>query len=322
MEIKPGSGVTTISVMTSVEDYRMDSYEQVRACIRQFVREREWEKFHTPRNVALALSGEVGELQEIFQWKGDNDDIPKLSAKELEHVGEECSDVMLYTHRLFDLCSLDLALCAQRVVPHRETPFVTYPAGKWDKPWRHVSFDVMLAEMEVAADGQGRGHDKHNESYILSGEEGTGDRGEGLSANNRIIHSSIVRDIVFQIGSECGKINECFRGTTARDCVYLNGWTNEAKAVLATTGGSITLLLLRLTQLLGLEMASCLRDKMTKNNRKYPAHLVRGKSGKYTVYAQTIAHQSQAQKNFYVLGGCTLLAVICFLSGRASAIKR
>ena len=39
--------------------------------MRNFVREREWEKYHTPRNLVMAMMGEVGEIAEIFQWKGE-----------------------------------------------------------------------------------------------------------------------------------------------------------------------------------------------------------------------------------------------------------
>jgi len=39
--------------------------------MRQFVKERDWEQFHTPRNLVMALVGEVGEVAEIFQWKGE-----------------------------------------------------------------------------------------------------------------------------------------------------------------------------------------------------------------------------------------------------------
>ena len=46
------------------------SFQATRATIAAFVTERDWHKFHTPRNVMLALSGEVGELSEIWQWKG------------------------------------------------------------------------------------------------------------------------------------------------------------------------------------------------------------------------------------------------------------
>jgi dCTP diphosphatase len=43
---------------------------EVRDIMRQFITERDWHKFHTPRNLLLALVGEVGELVEIYQWAG------------------------------------------------------------------------------------------------------------------------------------------------------------------------------------------------------------------------------------------------------------
>ena len=45
--------------------------EQIRAEMQQFATDREWDQYHTPRNLALALVGEVGELCEIFQWRGE-----------------------------------------------------------------------------------------------------------------------------------------------------------------------------------------------------------------------------------------------------------
>ena len=80
------------------------------------VAEREWHKFHTPRNVCLALVGEVGEVAELFQWRGE---VPcgldaGWSAKDREALGDELSDVLLYLVRLSDLCGVDLPAAAQR----------------------------------------------------------------------------------------------------------------------------------------------------------------------------------------------------------------
>lgn len=74
-----------------------------------FARERDWEPFHTPRNLVLALTGEVGELAEIFQWMTDEavrniqDD-----AARYQHVQEEVSDVLLYLVRLAMVMKIDL----------------------------------------------------------------------------------------------------------------------------------------------------------------------------------------------------------------------
>lgn len=74
-----------------------------------FASERDWEKFHSPRNLLLALVGEVGELSEIFQWKGEVPrGLPDWNADEKERLGEELSDVLLYLVRLADICEVNL----------------------------------------------------------------------------------------------------------------------------------------------------------------------------------------------------------------------
>eukprot|EP00252_Welwitschia_mirabilis_P027975 TRINITY_DN9860_c0_g1_i2.p1 TRINITY_DN9860_c0_g1~~TRINITY_DN9860_c0_g1_i2.p1 ORF type:complete len:137 (-),score=27.52 TRINITY_DN9860_c0_g1_i2:190-600(-) len=91
--------------------------EDLRLLMADFARERDWDKFHSPRNLLLALVGEVGELSEIFQWKGEvPKGLPDWSAKEKEHLGEELSDVLLYLVRLADICGVDLGEAALRKV--------------------------------------------------------------------------------------------------------------------------------------------------------------------------------------------------------------
>ena len=89
----------------------MESLGDVRNAISSFVKDREWGQFHTPKNVALALSGEIGEISEIFQWKGSlkmglND---SFTSQDREHIGEEVSDVFIYTVRLSDLSGVNLS---------------------------------------------------------------------------------------------------------------------------------------------------------------------------------------------------------------------
>ena len=76
---------------------------------RQFAVEREWEQYHTPRNLLLALTGELGELAELFQWKGDTDDPLTLSLTEHDKVGQELADVTIYLCRLADVCGVSLS---------------------------------------------------------------------------------------------------------------------------------------------------------------------------------------------------------------------
>ncbi|CAA3017511.1 dCTP pyrophosphatase 1-like [Olea europaea subsp. europaea] len=80
-----------------------------------FSKERDWEKFHSPRNLLLALVGEIGELSEIFQWKGEvPKGLPDWKEEEKQHLGEELSDVLLYLIRLSDMCGVDLGQAALR----------------------------------------------------------------------------------------------------------------------------------------------------------------------------------------------------------------
>ncbi|GAB1602654.1 dCTP pyrophosphatase 1-like [Argonauta hians] len=90
------------SLKTSLEDIR---HKQEEFCV-----ERNWNQYHSPRNVLLALVGEVGELAEIFQWKGEvKEGLADFTAREKEHVGEELSDVLIYLVRLADRCQVDLS---------------------------------------------------------------------------------------------------------------------------------------------------------------------------------------------------------------------
>ena len=77
--------------------------------MRQFVKQREWEQFHTPRNLLLALVGEVGELSEIFQWKGEvAPNMEGLTEKQKINAKEEVADVLAYLIRFSDVCGIDL----------------------------------------------------------------------------------------------------------------------------------------------------------------------------------------------------------------------
>ena len=74
-----------------------------------FSKEREWDQFHTPKNLVMALTGEVGELNEIFQWMtGSEARGAGRSPATAEHVGEELADVLLYLVRLSSVLGVNL----------------------------------------------------------------------------------------------------------------------------------------------------------------------------------------------------------------------
>ncbi|KAK4859532.1 hypothetical protein QYF36_007013 [Acer negundo] len=94
--------------------------------VAEFSKDIDWDQFHTPRNLLLALVGEVGELSEIFQWKGDVPrGLPGWKEEEKQHVGEELSDVLLYLVRLSDICGVNLD---QAVLRKLELNAIKYPA--------------------------------------------------------------------------------------------------------------------------------------------------------------------------------------------------
>ncbi|KAL6342975.1 hypothetical protein AAG906_016995 [Vitis piasezkii] len=85
--------------------------------LEEFAKARDWEKYHSPRNLLLAMVGEVGELSEIFQWRGEVDKgLPNWDDSDKEHLGEELSDVLLYLIRLADICGIDLGDAAAKKI--------------------------------------------------------------------------------------------------------------------------------------------------------------------------------------------------------------
>mmetsp|Transcript_2114 Transcript_2114/g.3813 ORF Transcript_2114/g.3813 Transcript_2114/m.3813 type:complete len:281 (-) Transcript_2114:748-1590(-) len=93
----------------------IDVIEQMMDYIHEFALERQWNQFHTPRSLCLALMGEAGELAEIFQWKGDEN--MKRDEKMLDKVSQEMADVAIYLLRMATVCKIPLAdLSLQPVV--------------------------------------------------------------------------------------------------------------------------------------------------------------------------------------------------------------
>ena len=89
------------------------SLEDLRARLAAFAAARDWDQFHTPRNLLLALMGEVGELAAEFQWRGEAArGLPGFRPTERTAVADELADVLLYTVRLADVCGVDLGAAA------------------------------------------------------------------------------------------------------------------------------------------------------------------------------------------------------------------
>ena len=77
-----------------------------------FVEERDWQQFHTPRSLALAMVGEVGEVCELLQWRGDEGakrGLPGWTTAEKTALADELADVLAYVIRLSDVTGIDLS---------------------------------------------------------------------------------------------------------------------------------------------------------------------------------------------------------------------
>ncbi|MHB1594287.1 MAG: nucleotide pyrophosphohydrolase [Streptosporangiaceae bacterium] len=84
--------------------------ENLQRRLREFVTERDWEQFQTPKNLVMALTGEVGELNEIFQWLTPEQAAAVMSEPaQASDVRDEIADVLAYLLRLADVLDVDVA---------------------------------------------------------------------------------------------------------------------------------------------------------------------------------------------------------------------
>ena len=100
--------------------------KQLQQTLTEFAQQRDWEQFHTPKNLAMALSGEVGELLEIFQWLTPEQS-QQLSPEKKQHAREEIADVMMYLLRLADKSDIDVMQACQEKIQQNAAK---YPISK------------------------------------------------------------------------------------------------------------------------------------------------------------------------------------------------
>jgi len=94
------------------------------AALDQFAVDRNWSQFHSPKNLVMALTGEVGELSEIFQWMNETDS--HQAAKNpatAQDVKDEIADVLLYLVRLADVLNVDLNAAATKKLKANELKY-------------------------------------------------------------------------------------------------------------------------------------------------------------------------------------------------------
>jgi len=83
--------------------------EKIQSRLADFAKERDWEQFHSPKNLSMALAGEAGELLEIFQWlTEEQSQKSSLTKDQLAAATEELADVLIYAIRLADKLGINL----------------------------------------------------------------------------------------------------------------------------------------------------------------------------------------------------------------------
>ena len=103
-----------------------DRLENLRARLAKFAAARDWDQFHSPKNLAMALIAESAELVEHFQWLTE-DESRSLPATKRDAVSEELADILIYLIRAADKLGIDLIQAANEKIAINE---IRYPAAK------------------------------------------------------------------------------------------------------------------------------------------------------------------------------------------------
>lgn len=103
-----------------------DALNQLQQRLRNFAAERDWDQFHSPKNLSMALIAEAAELVEHFQWLSEEQS-QNLAPEKLEEVALELADIQVYLIRLADKLNIDLLAAIDKKLVLNEQK---YPADK------------------------------------------------------------------------------------------------------------------------------------------------------------------------------------------------
>jgi dCTP diphosphatase len=109
-----------------MRDTSTDSLEQLRVKLADFANRRDWEQFHSPKNLAMALIAEAAELVEHFQWLSQEQS-QRLAPSTLAEVRLELADILIYLIRTADRLDIDLIAAAEDKIKLNEQ---RYPVEK------------------------------------------------------------------------------------------------------------------------------------------------------------------------------------------------
>jgi NTP pyrophosphatase (non-canonical NTP hydrolase) len=105
---------------------RSTTIQELKERMAQFVRERDWEQFHSPKNLSMSIAIEAAELMEHFQWL-TVEQSKSLEAEALQEIREELADIVIYALSLSNFLDVDLA---QSIIDKMEKNIRKYPKDK------------------------------------------------------------------------------------------------------------------------------------------------------------------------------------------------
>ena len=82
--------------------------KEIQDKLAKFAEERDWDQFHSPKNLVMALTSEVGELNELFQWLTEEQSSMKDDIVKVEEIRKEIADIFIYLLRLADKLDIDI----------------------------------------------------------------------------------------------------------------------------------------------------------------------------------------------------------------------
>ncbi|MFZ0257450.1 MAG: nucleotide pyrophosphohydrolase [Gammaproteobacteria bacterium] len=108
--------------MPKPPDRKHDPLNGLRVRLAEFAAVRDWDQFHSPKNLAMALVAECGELVEHFQWLNESQS-KHLSPKKRRAVAEELADILIYLIRIADKLDVDLVAATHEKITRNESRY-------------------------------------------------------------------------------------------------------------------------------------------------------------------------------------------------------
>jgi len=138
LALRRGAGLYRLGEMSTFTD-STTTIAEIKAKVLAFAREREWEQFHAPKNLSMALAAEAGELMEHFLWATAEESREAVNdPKKRQEIEQELSDVIIYALEFANMTGVDIAAAIERKMAANA---VKYPVEK--AKGRSVKYDEL-----------------------------------------------------------------------------------------------------------------------------------------------------------------------------------